>query len=194
MSAVRMVLLMILTTVATYVAPAEALGQTASTRVNSSVTVVSPPILLTNLRNLEFGSVGPGQVVDVAALGPHPSGTVSAGMRFGDLRKQRTYGLTLSLPATLVRGSSSIPVSWNGTQYGSLCSWSSNPSECNALSLAFSPSAHTTLPLPVTFPINTPGNNFSADVYIGGRLSVPIDLVAPGVYQGTITATLTVIS
>jgi spore coat protein U-like protein len=194
MSAMRLVLLMTLTTVATCVAPATVLGQAASTRVSSSVTVVSPPILLTNLRNLEFGSVGPGQVIDVPALGPHPSGTVSAGMRFGDLRKQRTYGLTLTLPASLVRGTSSIPVSWNGTQYGSLCSWSSSPSECNALSIAFSPDAHTTVPLPVSFPINTPSNNFSADIYIGGRLSVPTYLVAPGVYQGTITATLTVIS
>lgn len=194
MSAVRLLLSLILAITAAAAAPTSAIGQYASSRVTSTVTIAAPPILLENLRNLQFGTVGSDQVVNVDALGPHTAGTMSAGMRFSDLRKQRTYGLTLTLPADLVRGTNSIPVSWTGTQFGSLCSWSSSPSECNLLAVPFSPSAHTLVPLTVSYPINTPGNNFSADVYIGGRLSVPANLVTPGVFQGTITATLTVIS
>ncbi len=165
-------------------------AQQSSTTVRAVVEVAGPPILLETVRNLEFGSVTAGQVKDVTALGPHGAGTVSGGVRFTNLRKQNVHNIRFTLPANLVRGGSSIPVSWSGTQYGSLCVWNNTPSDCNVLSLPFSPAAHTLLPLIVAIPINSPGNNFSGDVYFGGRLSAPATGLVPGLYTGTISVIL----
>jgi hypothetical protein len=169
-------------------------AQSSSASVQTSVTVAPPPILLENLRNLQFGSVTPGQVVTVNAVGPHAPGTISAGARFTGIRKQDDYDIRFQLPTHLVNGSSSIPVFWDSTQYGWLCIWTTSASNCDARQLAFSPHLYTSSPLLIVIPNNTPGNNYTGDVYLGGRLAVPSAGVTPGVYTGTITIYLTRVS
>lgn len=163
--------------------------------VVASVSVAPPPILLENTRSLYFGSVGPGSDVIVPARPPYTAGTWSAAARFGNLRKTVNYGVTLTLPAALSRGSGpTIPVSWNGTQYGWLCVWNTSngtPDACAVQQRSFNPASHTSAPLVIDLPNNTPGNNnFAADVYIGGRLTVPGGALAPGTYSAPITITL----
>ncbi|MBA2671538.1 MAG: hypothetical protein H0U67_14290 [Gemmatimonadetes bacterium] len=87
-----------------------------------------------------------------------------------------------------------MPVTWNGLQYGSLCIWSTTATNCDVIQVPFSPQAHTSVPLVIMLPNNSPGNNFSGDVYLGGRLAVPSSGVTPGVYIGTITIFLTAVS
>jgi hypothetical protein len=169
-------------------------AQSPSANVRASVEVAPPPILLENLRNLQFGTVTLGQVVTVNALGPHTAGTISAGARFANIRKTSDYNLRFGLPGHLVNGSSSIPVTWTGTQFGSLCIWSNTAATCDAVERSFSPQAHTSTPLLIIIPNSSPSNNFSADVYLGGRLEVPSSSLIPGVYTGTITIFLTAVS
>lgn len=175
-------------------ARAQAQAQEWKSNVVASVTVAPPPILLETTRNLYFGSVGPGSDVIVPAQPPYTAGTWSAGARFGNLRKNVNYGVTLTLPTQLTRGTRTIPVSWNGTQYGWLCVWNTSngtPDVCTVLQQAFNPAAHTSTALVIDLPNNTPGNNnFAADVYIGGRLTVPGGTLAPGTYSAPINITL----
>ena len=169
--------------------------------VGASVTVAPPPILLETIRDLWFGSVGPGADVIVPARPPYTPGTWSAGARFGNLRKTVTYGMTLTLPAALVSGSgATLPVSWSGSQYGWICVWntsSGTPGACTVMDAAFDPSAHTAsgTPLLVDFPNNVPQNNvFAADVYVGGRLTIPNQPLAPGLYSAPLRITLAAIN
>jgi hypothetical protein len=175
---------------------ARAHAQAAEWKSNvvASVSVAPPPILLESTRNLYFGSVGPGSDVIVPARAPYTAGTWSAGARFGNLRKNVNYGVTLTLPTQLTRGTRTIPVSWNGTQYGWLCVWNTSngtPDVCTVMQQAFNPASHTSTALVIDLPNNTPGNNnFAADVYIGGRLTVPGGALAPGTYSAPINITL----
>lgn len=168
--------------------------------VGASVKVAPPPILLETTRDLYFGSVGPGSDVPVPARPPYTAGTWSAGVRFNNLRKTVTYGIRFTLPATLSNGTQTLPVSWNGTQYGWLCVWNtttSTPGSCNVQQAQYNPTAHTSAgtPLMVDLPNNTPQNNvFAADVYVGGRLTVPNVNLAPGVYSAPITVTISVLN
>lgn len=164
--------------------------------VTASVSVAPPPILLETTRNLYFGSVGPGMTVSVPARPPYTAGTWSAAARFGNLRKTVTYGVTFVLPSQLVSGSgATLPVSFSGTQYGWMCAWntsSGTPGVCAVQQASFDPSSHSGgTPLIIDFPNNTPGNNnFAADVYLGGRLTVPSGTIAPGLYSAPIRITL----
>lgn len=163
--------------------------------VGARVTVAPPPILLETTRDLYFGSVGAGMVVDVPAEPPYAAGTWSAAARFGNLRKTVTYGVTFTLPSQLVNGSgATIPISFDGTEYGWMCAWntsSGTPGVCAVQEADFNPTSHTATPLVIDFPNNTPGNNnFAADLYLGGRLSVPSGAVAPGLYSAPISITL----
>lgn len=167
--------------------------------VVASVSVAPPPILLETTRNLYFGLVGPGSDVSVPAQPPYAAGTWSAGARFGNLRKTVNYGVTLTLPTVLSKGSGpTLPVSWNGTQYGWLCVWNTTtgtPATCGVQQAAFNPANHTSAPLVINLPNNTPQNNvFAADVYVGGRLTIPVAPLAPGVYSAPIRITVTVIN
>lgn len=169
--------------------------------VNASVRVAPPPILLETTRDLYFGSVGPGSDVVVPAQPPYDAGTWSAGVRFNNLRKTVEYGIRFTLPSNLTNGSTNLPVSWSGTQYGWLCVWNtttSTPASCNVQQLAYDPSAHTGAgnELMVDLPNNTPQNNvFAADVYVGGRLTVPnVASLPPGTYTAPLTVTISVLN
>lgn len=182
------------------VARAAAQGDTWRAHVTASVKVAPPPILLETTRNLYFGSVGPGSDVPVPAQPPYSAGTWSAGVRFNNLRKTVRYGIRFTLPANLTNGTTNLPVSWNGTQYGWMCVWNtttSTPASCNVQQAAFNPTGHTSAgsELLVDLPNNTPQNNvFAADVYIGGRLTVPAVSLAPGVYSAPLTVTISVLN
>jgi hypothetical protein len=167
--------------------------------VVASVSVAPPPILLETTRNLYFGNVGPGSDVIVPAQPPYIAGTWSAGARFSNLRKTVNYGVTLQLPAVLSKGSGpTLPVSWNGTQYGWMCVWNTTtgtPSVCGVQQVSFNPSSHTATPLVINLPNNTPQNNvFAADIYVGGRLTIPVAPLAPGVYSAPIKITVAAIN
>lgn len=164
--------------------------------VTASVKVAPPPILLETTRDLYFGSVGGGMVVDVPAQPPYTAGTWSAGARFSNLAKTVTYGVTFTLPAQLTSGSgATMPVSWSGTTYGWLCVWNTNtgtPGDCGVQQRAFSPADHTSAgtPLVIDLPNNTPQNQvFAADVYVGGRLTVPA-IPPPGLYTAPLAITV----
>lgn len=165
--------------------------------VTASVQVAPPPILLTTTRDLYFGSVSPGQVVSVPARPAYPVGTWAAGARFSNLRKTVTYGIRFTLPSQLTSGTATLPVSWTGTQYGWLCVWnatSGTAGVCAVQDASFSPASYTTANLVMDLPNNTPQNNvFAADVYVGGRLTVPGGTLKPGTYSAPITITVSVI-
>jgi hypothetical protein len=167
--------------------------------VTASVLVAPPPILLTTTRDLYFGNVGPGQVVSVPARPAYPVGTWAAGARFGNLAKTVRYGVRFALPTRLSNGTASMPVSWTGTQYGWLCVWNATvgtPGVCAVQDASFDPSAHTSnaTAMTIDLPNNTPQNHvFTADLYVGGRLTVPAGSLKPGTYSAPITITVTVI-
>jgi hypothetical protein len=165
--------------------------------VTASASVAPPPILLETTRNLYFGSVGPGSDVSVPAQPPYITGTWSAAARFSNLSKTVTYGVVLTLPAQLVSGTgATLPVSWSGTQYGWLCVWNMNtgtPGVCAVQERTFDPASHTSAgsPLVIDLPNNTPQNQvFAADVYVGGRLTVPAGPVTPGLYTAPVRITV----
>lgn len=180
-------------------AAAQAAPEQWKSTVTASVMVAPPPILLTTTRDLYFGSVEPGQVVSVPARPAYPVGTWAAGARFGNLAKTVTYGVRFTLPTQLTNGTATMPVSWNGTQYGWLCVWNQNsgtPGVCAVEDRSFNPSSHTSVAtsLVIDLPNNTPQNHvFAADVYVGGRLSVPAGTLKPGTYSAPIVITVSVI-
>lgn len=180
-------------------AAAQAAPEQWKSTVTASVMVAPPPILLTTTRDLYFGSVEPGQVVSVPARPAYPVGTWAAGARFGNLAKTVTYGVRFTLPTQLSNGTATMPVSWNGTQYGWLCVWNQNsgtPGVCAVEDRSFNPSSHTSVAtsLVIDLPNNTPQNHvFAADVYVGGRLSVPAGTLKPGTYSAPIVITVSVI-
>ncbi|HSU12511.1 hypothetical protein [Longimicrobium sp.] len=201
----RGALLSILTPVLLLAAPGVAARAAAQTppqwksTVTASVIVAPPPILLTTTRDLYFGNVSPGQVVSVPARPAYPVGTWAAGARFGNLAKTVRYGVRFTLPTQLANGTATMPVSWNGTQYGWLCVWNQSTGTagvCAVQDASFNPSSHTTpaAALVIDLPNNTPQNNvFAADVYVGGQLSVPAGSLKPGTYSAPVTITVTVI-
>ena len=69
---------------------------------------------------------------------------------------------------------------------------------CNVQQATFNPATHTAAgnELLVDLPNNTPQNNvFAADVYVGGRLTVPnVASLPPGTYTAPLTVTITVVN
>jgi hypothetical protein len=176
-------------------AAAQTVG-TVTSHVSASVTVAPPPVLLEDVRDLQFGSVSPGQVVAVSAQPPYAPGAWSAGVRFSNLRKTVTYRVYFTLPPALSNGTTSMPVSWTGTQYGWMCVWNvttHTAASCNVQQVSFSPAAHTSAAnsLLIDLPKNTPQNNvFAADFYVGAQLTVPSGALAPGIYSAPLTVTI----
>jgi hypothetical protein len=166
--------------------------------VTASVQVAPPPILLTTTRDLFFGNVGPGQVVSVPAQPAYPVGTWAAAARFGNMAKTVRYGVTFTLPAQLQNGTATMPVSWNGTQYGWACVWNQTtgtPGVCDVGQGNFNPAQYTSTPLVVDLPNNTPQNNvFAVDLYVGGQLTVPSGTLKPGTYSAPLRITVAVIN
>ena len=168
--------------------------------VTASVLVAPPPILLTTTRDMYFGNVSQGQVVSVPAQPPYPVGTWSAAARIGNLAKTVKYGVRFTLPTQLSNGTATMPVTWNGTQYGWLCVWNQTVGTagvCAIQDVAFDPSAHTTLAtaMVIDLPNNTPQNHvFAADIYVGGQLTVPTGALKPGTYSAPLTMTVSVIN
>jgi len=166
--------------------------------VTASVLVAPPPILLTTTRDLYFGNVGQGQVVSVPAQPPYPVGTWAAGARFENLRKTVRYGVTFVLPTQLTNGTSTMAVSWNGTQYGWLCVWNQTTGTagvCGVQQGNFNPSLYTGTPLTIDLPNNVPQNNvFAFDIYLGGQLTVPSGALKPGTYSAPLRITVAVIN
>lgn len=199
--ALRPLLLLLPALVAWGAGPARAEAQQPpqwGANVTVGVSVAPPPILLETTRNLYFGSVGPGMTVTVPAQPPYAAGTWSAAARFSNLSKTVQYGVSFVLPTQLVSGTgATMPVSWNGTQFGWLCVWNFNtgtPGVCAVQQQAFSPAAHTSAgtPLLIDLPNNTPQNQvFVADVYVGGQLTVPAaGALPPGVYTAPLRITV----
>jgi hypothetical protein len=120
-------------------------------------------------------------------------------VRFENLRKQVDYSVRFTLPTQVTRGASSIPVSFVGSQFGYLCVWTTSAAVCNALTGSFSPATYQTSS-PSGYPIDIPNGagsnntNFRADIYVGGRLTVPSTALAPGSYTAPITVTLAAIN
>jgi hypothetical protein len=58
----------------------------------------------------------------------------------------------------------------------------------------FNPSSYTSTPMVIDLPNNTPQNHvFAADVYVGGRLTVPSGALKPGTYSAPLRITVSVI-
>lgn len=167
--------------------------------VTASVLVAPPPVLLTTIRDLYFGNVGPGQVVTVPARpGTYPVGTWAAGARFGNLAKTVRYGVTFQLPTQLTNGTSTMAVSWNNAQYGWLCVWNQTTGTAGVCAVQqnnFNPASFTSTPMVIDLPNNTPQNHvFAADVYVGGQLTVPSGSLRPGTYSAPLRITVTVLN
>jgi hypothetical protein len=175
-------------------------AETSTSHVRASVTVASPSVLLEDLRDLQFGTVSPGQVITVPSQWPYTAGTWAGGVRFSNLRKTVSYSVHFTLPATLSNGTTSMPVSFAGTQYGWMCVWNATThtaASCNVQQVSFSPAAHTSAanPLVIDLPNNTPQNNvFAGDFYVGGQLTVPSGALLPGTYSAPLTVTLAILN
>jgi hypothetical protein len=107
--------------------------------------------------------------------------------------------VTFTLPTQLANGTSTMAVSWNGTQYGWLCVWNQTTGTagvCAVQQASFNPSLYTgATPLVIDLPNNTPQNHvFAADVYVGGRLTVPSGALKPGTYSAPLRITVSVIN
>jgi hypothetical protein len=159
-------------------APAQ--GQTAA--VNTSLEVLMPPATGGGVRNLAFGSINPGGTSDT---GPGSEANVNtAKWSFSGLAKNQAITLTITLPGSLTRGPSTLPITWP-PNYGSWCSYIEG--DACAGSTAFTPSAGT-FNVTATTAGGAGNNNRVLDVWIGGRLSVPAGAVA-GLYTATMTLT-----
>jgi spore coat protein U-like protein len=171
-------------TLATAAAPGTLLAQAGGGAVPTSAEILPPPVTGTGMQQLDFGEVTLGQAVDVP---PGPAGTgastSSAGWHFGNIRKGRWVSLTLTLPATLRRGTYSIPLNWNNADYGLLCV--SGSSGVCAMTGSFNPGSWPSLQFQISSSL--PGTNFDVRLYVGARIQVPAQL-PPGVYAATVTA------
>ena len=164
--------------------PAHSTHRRGGGTVNTTAEVLPPPVTGTGLQELKFGSVRPGDMVDVPP-GPAAPGapTSSAGWHFGNIRKGHWVALGLTLPPSLVRGTYSIPVDWNNADYGLLCvAGKSGVCQING---SFNPGATPALFFQLSN--SMAGNNFDVRLFAGAKITVPAAL-PPGVYSATVVA------
>lgn len=163
--------------------------------VGAAVPVASPTGGGT--RNLTFGTVTPltgasAQVDVPAAVAPLGPSVQSGEFRF-DVTSANGVDFQVTVPAALTSGAlPSLPVSFNGPQYGAYC-----VTEGGACALTgFDPTGpglvrvcEQTRPNGTCHPARVfdPGTELA--VYIGGRLTVPPSARA-GIYTGVITFTI----
>jgi hypothetical protein len=171
-----------LLTFAAFALPAHA--QSANGVVTASATLQLPPVVGGGVQNLDFGDLLPGATADVPP-GPAGAGASSAGWLFSGVRKNRTIIWAFTLPAVLTRGADVLPVNWDNAGYGTACV--SNGGGC-ILSYTFNPAANGAT-WTVSFPNNTPGNNYDVAVYAGARTTVPS--IPPGIYTAQVVLTMT---
>ena len=151
----------------------------------ATAEILPPAVTGTGFQELKFGTVAPGDAVDVP---PAPAGTgattSAAGWHFGNIRKGRWVSLNLVLPPALTRGLSVIPVDWNNANYARICV-SGSSGVCN-IDGTFNPGAQPS----IFFRLNNslPGNNFDVRLFVGARLTVPAN-PPPGRYTATVVAT-----
>ena len=173
---------------AAFPAPRPLTAQGRGATVVASASVLSPPVTGSGIQELKFGSVRPGDVVDVPP-GPAAGGatTSSAGWLFGNVRKGHLVRIDLTLPTQLARGSDSAPIDWSNAGYGTLCVARSGGGACQ-ISSSFNPGANPSQSLALAN--NMSGNNFDVILYAGARMTIPL-AISPGVYTASVTATFT---
>jgi len=156
--------------------------------VLASTTLLPPPVTGTGLQELKFGSVRPGDVVDVPP-GPAAGGatTSAAGWLFGNIRKGHLVRIDLTLPPELARGGDSAPIDWSNAGYGTLCVAKSGGTACQ-VSSSFNPGADPSQSLSLAKSLS--GNNFDVILYAGARMTIP-PAITPGLYTASVTAVFT---
>ncbi len=164
--------------------PARLHAQAGGGTVNTTAELLPPPVTGTGMQELKFGSVRPGDVVDVPPGPAAPGAPVSsAGWHFGNIRKGHWVALDLTLPPTLTRGAYSIPIDWNNAGYGLLCVAGSS-GVCQ-ITGSFNPGAMPFLYFQLSNALA--GTNFDVRLFAGAKITVPAAL-PPGVYSGTVVA------
>jgi hypothetical protein len=159
-------------------------AQSAVGTVQASTEILLPPVTGTGLQDLSFGDVMPGASVNVPPLLAAPGAlTSSAGWHFGNIHKNRWGTIRLTLPATLVRGTRSIPINWNNANYGLVCV--RGPSGVCQVNLAFNPGTHPDISF--YMPPSMPGGIFEVHLFVGASITVPA-ILPPGVYTARVTA------
>lgn len=169
----------------------------AQQRVNATAMVAVASPTGAGTRNLAFGVVTPGAApvnVAVPAAAAPQSATVHSGEYRLNVGSSRGLSFNITTPTQLVSGASSMPVSFNGMQYGAWCV-TANGSACTPT--AFNPATAAN----VNACKQTLGNGnchpnrvfTSAEqlsVFIGGMLTVPAGARA-GTYTATVTLNIT---
>ncbi len=151
--------------------------------VNSSLTVNLPPMSGGGVRSLAFGSIAPGGTADTGA--GLETNTRTAKWQFTGLQRNATYNAVFTLPASLVKGSSTLPITYPAA-YGRWCSYIAG-NTC-AGGTTFTPTSGTTVA--TTTPTGAGNNNRVLDLWIGAQISVPGSAQA-GLYSGTASLTIT---
>ena len=164
-------------------------------QVGAAVTLIDGAAAQ-GLHDLCFGTLPRGQARDLPApqapqgTRPTVSGTCLqphwAVFLLRNIRDNRVYSVTFSLPSALTNGANSVSISFGGTQYGYACVVR-NSTTC-LLETNFNPTVTYLIDLP-----NLPGQGFDVYVFLGGRVpatgTIP-STTPPGLYTGTITLTL----
>lgn len=171
-------------------------AQGGTTRaVIASVEMSDDPIAGQGIQEMRFGEVQRGLPGPDVPPGPAPASaaTASGGWLFTNIRKQRDFQTTLTLPAALTLGSYAIPIDWDNAGYGTICIAAVGNPTC-AVTSSFNPAASGGVNV-LQIPKNTPGNNFEATVYVGARLGSPtIPAVPAGVYTAQVTLSFTYVN
>jgi hypothetical protein len=152
--------------------------------VNSSLAVNLPPMSGGGVRNLAFGSIAPGGNSDTGAGLETNTGT--AKWQFTGLQRNSTYNVVFTLPASLVRGSSTLPITYPAA-YGRWCSYIAGGTCVGGTT--FTPTSGATVT--ATSAGGGGGNNNRVlDLWIGAQISVPVSAQA-GLYSATVSLTIT---
>jgi hypothetical protein len=167
-------------------------SQTIVGAMNPQVTIALAPVTGGGVRNLALGTIAVGGTADTGA--GSEANTNSAKWEFGGLRKNETVTLTFSFP-TMTNGSSTLPVVWSNAGYGSWCTRvaPNGTGTCGGAGTetgTFNPgvagaSAHT--------PTGAGNNDRILTVWIGATVSALPANMAPGLYTGTISLTMTIL-
>jgi hypothetical protein len=164
--------------------------------VTATVPLASPAG--TGTRDLRFGDVVPTagltQNIDVVAAPAPASGTLQSGEFTFDVSTARGVAFRITVPTQLTQPDAApIPLSANGTQYGSFCVVA-GAAACTLTN--FNPAAASDVLACAQLlgsgnchPNRVYATGSAMRVYVGGNLAVTQD-ARPGVYTGTVTMTI----